>query len=126
LILIKPATVYPVTGQGYVTLCALRRTGFDVIVGFNLDKAGMDDVFVRFARAAHEAAEISCPTAVTIRNGGSNFAERDGSPAFPSAACGRHPRSRFDPHQGGGADSHIQLHESVGGVRMPPKVGRRK
>ena len=34
---------------------ALRRTGFDVIVGMNLDKAGMDDAFVRFARSAREA-----------------------------------------------------------------------
>ena len=34
---------------------ALRRTGFDVIVGLNLDKAGMDDAFVRFARSAREA-----------------------------------------------------------------------
>lgn len=34
---------------------ALKRTGFDVITGLDLDKSGMDDAFVRFARAAREA-----------------------------------------------------------------------
>jgi hypothetical protein len=34
---------------------ALKRIGFDVILGANLDKAGMDEHAIRFARAAREA-----------------------------------------------------------------------
>ena len=34
---------------------ALKRIGFETIVGFDLDRAGMDDYAVRFARAAREA-----------------------------------------------------------------------
>src|ERR1700753_1559701 len=34
---------------------ALKRTGFDVIVGVDLDQAGMQDASIRFARAARSA-----------------------------------------------------------------------
>ncbi|MGD9925723.1 MAG: caspase family protein [Pseudorhodoplanes sp.] len=34
---------------------ALRRTGFEVIVGVDLDKPGMEDATIRFARAARDA-----------------------------------------------------------------------
>jgi uncharacterized caspase-like protein len=34
---------------------ALRRVGFDAIIGVDLDKRGMDDAFRRFARAARDA-----------------------------------------------------------------------
>jgi len=34
---------------------ALRRTGFDTILGTNLDQAGMQDAAIRFARAARSA-----------------------------------------------------------------------
>jgi formylglycine-generating enzyme required for sulfatase activity len=34
---------------------ALKRKGFETIVGFDLDKAGMDSATIRFARAAREA-----------------------------------------------------------------------
>jgi hypothetical protein len=34
---------------------ALKRTGFDVILGIDLDQAGMQDAAIRFARAAHTA-----------------------------------------------------------------------
>ncbi|MDB5597975.1 MAG: hypothetical protein JWN71_19 [Xanthobacteraceae bacterium] len=34
---------------------ALKRSGFETIVGLDLDKAGMDDATIRFARAAREA-----------------------------------------------------------------------
>ncbi len=34
---------------------SLRRSGFETIVGTDLDKAGMDDAFVRFARSARAA-----------------------------------------------------------------------
>ncbi|MGP0093473.1 MAG: caspase domain-containing protein [Xanthobacteraceae bacterium] len=34
---------------------ALKRSGFETIVGFDLDKAGMDDAEIRFARAARDA-----------------------------------------------------------------------
>jgi formylglycine-generating enzyme required for sulfatase activity len=34
---------------------ALKRTGFETIVGFDLDKAGMDSATIRFARSAREA-----------------------------------------------------------------------
>src|SRR5262245_52490001 len=34
---------------------SLQRAGFEVILGLNLDKAGMDDFAARFARAARTA-----------------------------------------------------------------------
>src|SRR5690606_8041592 len=34
---------------------ALKRTGFEVIVGVDLDKPGMEDAAIRFARAARDA-----------------------------------------------------------------------
>jgi formylglycine-generating enzyme required for sulfatase activity len=34
---------------------ALKRLGFETIVGFDLDKAGMEDATIKFARAAHDA-----------------------------------------------------------------------
>lgn len=34
---------------------ALKRSGFETIVGLDLDKAGMDDATIRFARSAREA-----------------------------------------------------------------------
>ena len=34
---------------------ALKRNGFETIVGFDLDKAGMDDAEIRFSRAARDA-----------------------------------------------------------------------
>ena len=34
---------------------ALKRIGFDVIVGIDLDKAGMEDAAIRFAREARDA-----------------------------------------------------------------------
>src|SRR4051812_20223854 len=34
---------------------ALKRVGFETIVGLDLDKAGMEDATIRFARAAREA-----------------------------------------------------------------------
>ncbi|MGE3989901.1 MAG: SUMF1/EgtB/PvdO family nonheme iron enzyme [Pseudorhodoplanes sp.] len=34
---------------------ALRRTGFDTIVGLDLDRAGMENATIRFARAARDA-----------------------------------------------------------------------
>ena len=34
---------------------ALKRTGFETIIGLDLDKAGMEDVTIRFARAARDA-----------------------------------------------------------------------
>jgi formylglycine-generating enzyme required for sulfatase activity len=34
---------------------ALKRVGFETIVALNLDKKGMDDATIRFARAAHDA-----------------------------------------------------------------------
>src|SRR5215468_5500367 len=34
---------------------ALRRVGFETILGLDLDRAGMDDLAVRFARAARDA-----------------------------------------------------------------------
>src|ERR1700730_688420 len=34
---------------------ALKRTGFETILGLDLDKAGMDDAAIRFARAARAA-----------------------------------------------------------------------
>lgn len=34
---------------------ALKREGFDTIVGFDLDKTGMDDATIRFARSARDA-----------------------------------------------------------------------
>jgi formylglycine-generating enzyme required for sulfatase activity len=34
---------------------ALKRTGFETIVGFDLDKTGMDSATIRFARSAREA-----------------------------------------------------------------------
>src|SRR5262245_62023006 len=34
---------------------ALKRIGFDTILGLDLDKAGMDEFSIRFARAAREA-----------------------------------------------------------------------
>ncbi|MDB5599433.1 MAG: hypothetical protein JWN71_1477 [Xanthobacteraceae bacterium] len=34
---------------------ALKRSGFDTIVGFDLDKAGMEDATIRFSRAARDA-----------------------------------------------------------------------
>jgi hypothetical protein len=34
---------------------SLKRNGFDTIVGFDLDKSGMDEIEIRFARAARTA-----------------------------------------------------------------------
>jgi len=34
---------------------ALKRNGFDIILGIDLDKAGMDDAAIRFSRAARDA-----------------------------------------------------------------------
>src|ERR1700722_4041008 len=34
---------------------ALKREGFDTIVGLDLDKSGMEDATIAFARAAHDA-----------------------------------------------------------------------
>src|SRR5882757_7299783 len=34
---------------------ALKRTGFEIIVGTDLDQAGMQDAAIRFARAARNA-----------------------------------------------------------------------
>src|SRR5690348_13866023 len=34
---------------------ALKRSGFDTILATNLDKAGMDNAAIRFARAARDA-----------------------------------------------------------------------
>jgi uncharacterized caspase-like protein len=34
---------------------ALKRIGFEIIVGLDLDKAGMEDATIRFARSAREA-----------------------------------------------------------------------
>jgi hypothetical protein len=34
---------------------ALKRIGFSTLVGLDLDKAGMDDIEIRFARMAHDA-----------------------------------------------------------------------
>jgi hypothetical protein len=36
-------------------VAALKRSGFETIVGLDLDKAGMDNATIRFARAAREA-----------------------------------------------------------------------
>src|ERR1700731_1954914 len=33
----------------------LKRNGFETIVGIDLDKSGMDEIEIRFARAAHNA-----------------------------------------------------------------------
>ena len=52
----KNATHLPnPTNDARDVAAALGRTGFDVILGLDLDRAGMDDHAVRFARAAREA-----------------------------------------------------------------------
>ena len=43
------------TNDAQDVAAALKRVGFDTIVGLNLDRAGMDDHAVRFARAARGA-----------------------------------------------------------------------
>ena len=52
----KNATHLPnPTNDARDVAAALRRIGFDTILGLDLDRAGMDDYAVRFARAAREA-----------------------------------------------------------------------
>jgi carboxyl-terminal processing protease len=52
----KNATHLPnPTNDARDVAAALGRTGFDVILGLDLDRAGIDDHAVRFARAAREA-----------------------------------------------------------------------
>src|SRR6202521_5254494 len=53
---------------------ALKRTGFETIVGLDLDQAGMQDIAIRFARAAREA-EVAMVyySGHAIQHGGANY-----------------------------------------------------
>src|SRR5262249_11071685 len=49
-----PALPNPVNDAQDVS-AALKRNGFEVVVGLDLDRSGMDDATIRFARAARDA-----------------------------------------------------------------------
>jgi uncharacterized protein len=49
------ATLQNPRNDAYDVSEALKRLGFETIVGFDLDKAAMEDATIKFARAAHDA-----------------------------------------------------------------------